>query len=229
MEAADEQLARQYKQFTHIPFQSVFCPRVLETHVLPPEDFVKGRLPHQPLTYHYAPCPNDMLEAELSIPYLHSFYAPGPHLHNFWANLTPKKLHARLPDALDPATGGRPLVGWGVRIVERLNWCAWSVLTELLLVLGLVWAVLYAALRRDVSGGFAVAQNVVAALTMLNALIIAILLQRTQARNLPLANLNKSITKEGQSTGVLHVILVLPISLTRKRRRCSFELISCGK
>jgi hypothetical protein len=121
-----------------------------------------------------------MLEAELNISYLHSFFAPDPHLHNFWTKLTPKKRHARLPAAPgDPATGTRPVVGWGVHIVERPNWCAWSVLTELLLVLSLVWAVLYAALRRDVSGGLAVAQSVVAALTMLNALNIAILLQRT--------------------------------------------------
>jgi hypothetical protein len=155
----------------------VFRPKVLETNCLPPEEAVKGILPHHPPTYHYAPCPLEFFDADLSITYLHSFFEPGPHLKDFWANLTPKKLHAPIPNDFD-ATGVRPIVGWGVHVAERPNWRAWCVLAELLMASSLLFAVVYAVLRRDVSGAFAMAQYAVAALTMLNAVIIAMLLQR---------------------------------------------------
>ncbi len=50
---------------------------------------------------------------------------------------------------------------------------------QLLLVLMLILAVVYAALVRDMSGAFAEAQYVVAALTMVNSLHVALLLQHT--------------------------------------------------
>jgi hypothetical protein len=90
---------------------------------------------------------------------------------------TPKKLRERMPE--QPHLSGRPaVIGWGVHIDRRPNWGAWIVLAQLLVVLGLLFGVIYGTLLRDLSGGFAVAQYAVAAVTMLNALNIAVLLQR---------------------------------------------------
>jgi hypothetical protein len=149
------------------------CPRVLESSVLPPEAEVTRRF-----TYHYAPCPCDIANPALSIPFLHSYFAPGgAHLKDFWVQRTPKKLRERMCDAPHPS--GQPaVVGWGVHIAERPNWGAWNALAQLLLVLTLLFAAAYAALARDVSGAFAVAQYAVAALTMLNTFNVALLLHR---------------------------------------------------
>jgi hypothetical protein len=160
-------------QFELIPVKMDSCPKVLEECALPPTDEVTRRR-----NYHYAPCPRDILNPALSIPYLHSFFAPGGvHLKDFWVQRTPKKLHTRIRD--QPHPSGQPaVIGWGVRIDERLNWRAWSVLAQLLIVLTLLFALVYAAVARDVSAAFAMAQYAVAALTMLNALHIAVLLQQ---------------------------------------------------
>jgi hypothetical protein len=129
--------------------------------------------------YHFAPCPCDIRNPALSIPFLHCCFAPGgPHLTDFWVQCTPKKLRERIRHELNPS--GQPAVtGWGVHIDERPNWREWSALMQLLLVLMLILAVVYAALVRDMSGAFAEAQYVVAALTMVNSLHVALLLQHT--------------------------------------------------
>jgi hypothetical protein len=145
---------------------------VLKSPALPPVKEVKVHM-----NYHYAPCPSNIRKVALRIPYLHSFLAPGVHHKNFWLQRTPKKLREPMPD--QPHPSGEPaVIGWGVHIGRGPNWSAYSVLAQLLLVLSLLFGVVYGSLARDLSGGFAVAQYAVAALTMLNALNIAMLLRR---------------------------------------------------
>jgi hypothetical protein len=113
----------------------------------------------------------------MSLPFLRALLEPGPYNADFWLKYTPKKLRERVPDALDGT--GAAIVGWGVQVVKRPNWRAWSLLAELVLVLSLVFAVVYSAVRHDVSSAFSGAQCVIAGVAILNTVYLAALLQRT--------------------------------------------------
>jgi hypothetical protein len=93
------------------------CPEVLEAPALPPEEEVIVRK-----NYHYAPCPSDIRNPALRIPYLHSLFAPGgAHLKDFWLQRTPKKLNERIPE--QPHPSGQPaVIGWGLYIGRGQDW-----------------------------------------------------------------------------------------------------------
>ena len=146
------------------------CPEILEFPALPPDDEVR-----QKKNYHYAPCPRDVANPVLRIPYLHVLLEPGIHLDEFWVNRSPKKLRQRI----EYGSGTHPAIGWGVHIVEGPNWVAISVVSQIVLFLTLILSVLFSVLKNDVSAGFAMGAYVVAALTAVNALAVVILTQRS--------------------------------------------------
>jgi hypothetical protein len=139
-----------------VPIKENICPEIMRSQVLPPDHEVLTER-----TYHYDPC-SPTADFVCYIPNLHEIFEPGRHLGlGFWQNRTPKKLHSRI----DFVGGGRPVIGWGLHVVEGPNWAAFFVVSQLLLLATLGLAVLYAALARDVSAGFGMASYVMTAWT----------------------------------------------------------------
>lgn len=158
-----------FVRFELIPIKTEICPEVISFPDLPPIEEVRDKK-----TYHYAPCPQSVKNPVLRIPYLHVLFEPGIHLDRFWSNRVPKKLDTKIMygDGIDP------VIGWGVHIVEGPNWLAFSVLSELVLVLSAVVALTWSLLARDVSGGFAIGAYMVGVLAVGNALGIVMLCQQ---------------------------------------------------
>ena len=86
----------------------------------------------------------------------------------------PKKLDTRLTYG----GGSDPVIGWGVHIVERPNWIAFSLLSEIVLFLSLFIGIAWSLIGADPSAGFTVASYVVAVLTVANGLGIVMLSQQ---------------------------------------------------
>ncbi|MCJ1475836.1 hypothetical protein MMC13_004500 [Lambiella insularis] len=158
-----------FVRFELIPIKTEICPEVISFPDLPPTEEV-----HVKKTYHYAPCPQSVKNPLLRIPYLHVLFEPGNHLDRFWSNRVPKKLDTKIIYR----DGIEPVIGWGVHIVEGPNWVAFSVLSEIVLVLSAVLALVWSLLAKDVSGGFAIGAYVVGALAVGNALGIVRLCQQ---------------------------------------------------
>lgn len=145
----------------------MLCPEVLSFPDLPPEEEVRRG------NYHYVPCPQDIKNPLLRIPYLHVLFEPGNHLNQFWMNRTPKKLDTRI----EYGTGVEPIIGWGVHLVEGPNWMAFSIVSEIVLVMSLLLSVVYSVFTRDVSAGFTMGAYLVAVLAVSNALGMVLLSQ----------------------------------------------------
>ena len=123
---------------------------------LPPEEKVLKKK-----TYHYAPCPTDvphLLEVQL----LHEYFTPGVHLDDFWVETFPKKLGGKLHYKKNLTC-----VGWGVHIIEKLNWLPVFLLATIFIVLSGLFAILYSALKADISGGFTVGAYVLTTLMLM--------------------------------------------------------------
>ncbi|MCJ1395077.1 hypothetical protein MMC18_007958 [Xylographa bjoerkii] len=158
-----------FVRFELIPIKTEICPEVLSFPDLPPSEEV-----HVKKTYHYTPCPQSVRNPVLRIPYLHVLFEPGNHLDRFWSNRVPKKLNSEIRYG----DGVEPVIGWGVHVVEGPNWVAFSVLSEIVLLLSGVLALGWSLLARDVSAGFTVGAYVVAVLAVGNALGIVMLCQQ---------------------------------------------------
>jgi hypothetical protein len=131
---------------------------VLSFPDLPPEEEVKVRK-----TYHYAPCPKDIENPLLQIPFLHEFFKPGRHLHKFWINRLPKKLKERL---VYRSTEDALTIGWGIHITEEPNWFAFGLVGVLIVLLSGILSIAYSVLAKDVSGGFGMGAYMVAVQTV---------------------------------------------------------------
>ena len=88
-------------------------------------------------------------------------------------NRTPKKLDTRI----EYGTGVEPIIGWGVHLVEGPNWMAFSIVSEIVLVMSLLLSVVYSVFTRDVSAGFTLGAYLVAVLAVSNALGMVLLSQ----------------------------------------------------
>lgn len=138
---------------------------------LPPEVEV-----HIKETYSYTPCPQDIDPTGLNGELLHHLWQPGPHLDHFWLDTFPKKLHEELRYISRGSSGSNQPTdddnaGWGIRVIEGVNWQAVACLALVILFISAGLAIVYSALTHDVGGGFGMA----AFLGILPALSIAIL------------------------------------------------------
>lgn len=142
--------ALEFVKFRLVPVKACCQPWHFVSPAFPPEPEVTVKR-----TYHYRPCPQDEFEiTSLDDILLHSLLEPGPHLDHYWLDLFPKKLREMLiyksgsPDAN---------TGWGIRIVEGLNWVALFWLALFVTGFSGVLAIVYSILTRDPGGGFTMA------------------------------------------------------------------------
>jgi hypothetical protein len=138
-----------------IPVKEEICPSYLFFPSLPPEDEVRK---HK--NYAYSPCPMDIEDPLLKVPFIHELLDPGPHLDNFWTEALPKKLKGRL----EYTSGKRP-IGWGIHIKEGYNWFALLSITLLLLLVTAIVVIPYAIIK-DVASAVGVGQLVVSLLAL---------------------------------------------------------------
>lgn len=148
-----------------MPVKKYVVPEVLQSACLPPQEEVDLK------NYHYAPCPADVQNPVLRLPYLHVLLEPGNHLDDFWTNRTPKKLRQELKYQI----GGSPAIGWGVHIVEGPNWNALAVLTTIFVISSLVLALVYSLAMNDVSTGFTMGSFLLAAQTLVVTLVLTVI------------------------------------------------------
>lgn len=149
------------------------APRILECCLPPPEEVETKK------NYHYAPCPPDVQEQSLGLPFLHVLLEPGNHLDDFWTNHMPKKLKQELKYQ----RGMGPVIGWGVQIVEGPNWHALAVLTVMFVMMSVALALMYSFMTRDVSSGFTVGSFVMAAETLVVTLILTVVVTSMPPQN----------------------------------------------
>jgi hypothetical protein len=109
---------------------------------------------HVKKTYHYVPCPAEVDPAGLNGELLHCLLKSGPHLDRFWLNYFPKKLKEMLQ-----YSSSLPEVntGWGIQIVEGINWPTVTLLIFVLTASSSLLGILYSAFTADVGGGFGMA------------------------------------------------------------------------
>ncbi|KAL2275892.1 hypothetical protein FJTKL_01448 [Diaporthe vaccinii] len=153
-----------FVKFEVIPIKENHIPEILESTCLPPEEEVLNKK-----TYHYAPCPQQVQNPLLQIPWLHILFEPGMHTSDFWTKRTPKKLVQMLS-----YSSPEPVIGWGVHIVEGPSWHALAVLIIIFGVLSLAISLLYSAVTSDVSSGFALGACFIAAETMMVTWVLAV-------------------------------------------------------
>lgn len=146
-----------------VPVKEDYIPEILESACLPPEQEVLNK------NYHYAPCPQQVQNPLLRIPWLHVLFEPGTHSSDFWTTRTPKKLTQMLS-----YPSPNPVIGWGVHIVEGLNGRALIVLAIILNILFLAISSIYSLVTNDVSSGFAVGSFFLAVETMAVTLMLAV-------------------------------------------------------
>lgn len=97
-----------------------------------------------------------------NIPLAH-LLKPGEHYDGFWLSTFPKKLREELQR---PAGTRRPIIGWGIRINQSLNWTiALSTLLLLLILISIV-VVVYAVAAGDASAAFGLGAYLAALLTV---------------------------------------------------------------
>jgi hypothetical protein len=140
----------EFVHFQLVPIAERIRPWNFQSPSFPPEAEVKVKK-----TYHYEPCPHlDVNPESLNETLLHDLLEPGPHTDHFWLNLFPKKLGEKLeyvesnPDAT---------TGWGVRVVEGVNWTSVIFLVLVLIGINAVLGIVYSAATHDVGGGFSMA------------------------------------------------------------------------
>ena len=156
------------KQFELVPTKTEAAVGVLESSFPPPEEVRVQR-------YHYTPCPLNINPPFAVNIFLHAFYDPREHTFQFWLERLPKKLRDRLqythptPDTTDEHI---PRMGWGIHIIEGINWLTVTVWLIAMLLLTCFFSVLWSVLRHgNVQDGFSIGQYLVAVETaMLSAL-----------------------------------------------------------
>jgi hypothetical protein len=100
--------------------------------------------------YIYDPVPMD--DVELAYIPLKHLLKPGPHTDNFWLTRFPKKVQDPLFRL--PGSYGLPVIGWGIRVNESLNWSA--VLLSIIIILLMIGlsVIIYALATSDNSSAF---------------------------------------------------------------------------
>lgn len=133
------------------------------------------------MEYSYRPCPLDIgpYPIDPSI-FMHWFLDPGDHADDpsMAVERLPKKLHSSLEDDMmtmgnignsgNTAGGSGPPIGWGIYIVEGLNWARIQVGVLVLLLATFPLSVIWSSTKEDVQGGMGIGQYLI-------ALIVAVL------------------------------------------------------
>ena len=104
---------------------------------------------------------------------MHELFEPGIHLNDFWVNRIPKKLNTKL----EYTGSAQPAIGWGIHIVEGLNWHALLAVVGFTIILTLLTAVIYSVVCHDVSAGFGISSYLIAVLAIVVAILLATLFQ----------------------------------------------------
>ena len=102
--------------------------------------------------YHYKPCP--LSDDEVPMPdhlFYHFFYHPSGHSRAGWIHRLPKKLHESIFNNTDEFP-----VGWGIHIIESLDWCVVLTLVLTGLIISGVIAIVWASVTKDVQSAFAI-------------------------------------------------------------------------
>ena len=158
-------------KFELVPIsQSNPCVGVLEASYPPPMEVKDQR-------YHYTPCPINLNPPICANVFLHAFFNPGAHTLRFWLNRLPKKLKHELVSNIELTTStelDEPRIGWGIHIIEGLNWFLVTCMVICLLIFTGIFAVGWTVLRHaSLQEGFGVGQYLVAVETaVMSALII---------------------------------------------------------
>lgn len=119
--------------------------------------------------YHYAPCPQEVKNPLVRVPWLHFLFEPGAYSNDFWTQRTPKKLAQMLN-----YSSSKPVIGWGVHRVEGPNWHALTLLVIIFNFLSLSIALIYSVVTIDISAGFAVGSFFLPVETMVVTLALAV-------------------------------------------------------
>ncbi|KAJ3495974.1 hypothetical protein NLG97_g3002 [Lecanicillium saksenae] len=142
-----------FVRFQLVPIRNRIHPTWF-TPELPPETEIFAR------RYLYEPVP---LGADIdNIPLAH-LLQPGEHYDGFWLSTFPKKLREELHR---PAGTRQPIIGWGIRINQTLNWTiALSVLLFMLILISIV-VIVYSVVAGDNSAAFGLGAYLAALLTV---------------------------------------------------------------
>ncbi|KAL8365591.1 hypothetical protein RB595_004419 [Gaeumannomyces hyphopodioides] len=122
------------------------------------------------MEYSYRPCPLDIGPYPIDPAiFMHWFLDPGDHAddQSMAVERLPKKLHSSLEDDMQSTPGGSP-IGWGIYILEGLNWARIQVLTLVLFLVTFLFSVIWSRTREDIQGGMGIGQYLI-------ALIVAVL------------------------------------------------------
>jgi hypothetical protein len=153
----------EFVRFQLVPVAMDIRPWNFHSPSLPPEAEVRVKK-----TYHYDPCPTYEDPTGFNEELLHCPWKPGPHLDRFWLEFFPKKLKEPLQ-----YVSSKPEMntGWGIRVVECINWASVICLAVILVGTSIVLGTVYSTVTHDVGEGFGIA----AFLGTLPALGIALL------------------------------------------------------
>ncbi len=97
-----------------------------------------------------------------NIPLAH-LLKPGEYHDGFWLSILPKKLSEELRR---PAGSKQPIIGWGIRVNEALNWAVTLLGLLVMLVVISVVVIIYSAATSDNSAAFGLGAYLAALLTV---------------------------------------------------------------
>jgi hypothetical protein len=141
-------------QFELVPINTGSCVGIIDFPSVPPVEEVKSKF-----SYHYAPCPVKGLPPLPGNIFLHAFFDQREHTFQFCLDRLPKKLKSRLLHE----SRDEPCIGWGIHLLEGINWLTLSCLIVSMLVGTSVFAILWAILRHgDVQGAFSIGSYLMA-------------------------------------------------------------------
>ncbi|KAL3292135.1 hypothetical protein RB213_007986, partial [Colletotrichum asianum] len=139
-------------KFQLIPVREISVPSRFRLAEFPPSSEVYSG------NYAYLPVPMD--DAEMSSIPLRHLTEPGAHSDKFWITTFPKKLKSQLYRY--PGSNDRPVIGWGVRVNEALNWSHLLFLVfTMTLTIGVILGI-YRAVKSDYSSTFGLGAMLVA-------------------------------------------------------------------
>ncbi|KAJ6779418.1 hypothetical protein PWT90_10548 [Aphanocladium album] len=142
-----------FVRFQLVPIRNTAHPTWF-TPEFPPETEIIAR------RYIYEPVP---IRSDIdNIPLAH-LLKPGEHYDEFWLSTFPKKLREELHR---PAGTMQPVIGWGIRIHQSLNWTiALSALLFMLILISVV-VVAYSVVTGDASAAFGLGAYLAALLSI---------------------------------------------------------------
>ena len=105
-----------------------------------------------------------MEDVEIAAIPLPDLLKPGPHTDKFWITTFPKKIQDPLVRL--PGDNGKRVLGWGIRVNERLSWSILLLLILIVLIAVGVGVILYAMVTRDNSSAFGLGSFLTALFTV---------------------------------------------------------------